>query len=81
MSDVIKSLVELYGPAIAPIMFITAVFMSWFYHRLLRQVSIRVNRISLILVDEDIVKLDTLWKYGVLDESVTPTSLIMERMR
>lgn len=68
MNNVIVELIRAGGPLFGPLLFAVAFGMTWLYHGLLRQVSIRQNRFALFLLDKKVGTLDELYRYGLLQE-------------
>lgn len=71
MVDLIRELINLYGPAIGPAIFIAALVITWQYHGLMRKVSLRLSLVGIMLMDKDIVSFKELKEYGILDEDST----------
>lgn len=66
MAELLGTLIREGGPLFGPILFIFGIALTWGYNSLLRQVAIRQNRMSLLLVDKGVVTLKELREYGIL---------------
>jgi hypothetical protein len=68
MSQLILELIRAGGPVFGPLLFIFTMFLTWGYHSLLYQVSVRQNRFALFLLDKGVGTLHELYTYGLLSE-------------
>lgn len=66
VAEILGTLIRDGGPLFGPMLFVFAIALSWGYNSLLRQVAIRQNRMSLLLVEKGVVTLRELRDYGIL---------------
>lgn len=76
MFDLLKTLVETYGPTWGPALFFFFLIVAVLISRIERKVWLHVLRLNIALLDKDLFTFDELKKYNLIDDNMSVLELL-----